>query len=449
MYKKLMTLSVIFVLAGTALGQSGSGITQLTLQDCIKIAMKRNTSVLQAQYQAQSQDAKLLSAYGALLPTVSASGQFSYQNSQILNGVNVGGVIIPLSTKSISRRYQGTLSADYTLFDGTANIAGLNLVKHQSQSSDLSFRRAKQTAVYQTTQNYLAVFNARDQLKISEDNLKRDERQLESIKESNSVGSASLADVYQQQAVVSGDEYSLVQAKNAYDQAQANLRFFLGIPVTDSVTFADEGITSEIDTTDFAAVNRKYNQTAVLIQDALNSRADYEAARENVAASKSSLTIAEAAYSPTVSAFAQYQVFGPKTSNIGDNRILYGGLSISLPIFNGFQTQTNIQVADVNLKSAQETLDATKRQVQLDVYKAMLNLFAAEKGYESAVNAVAYAKINLETAQEKYKIGSGTLLDVLTANAIYTQDLSNQVVAAYTYVQAKQQMDYAIGTINY
>ncbi len=451
MLKKLMALSVIFIFAPMAFGQQGGTLKQLTLQDCIKIGLQRNTNVLQAQYQSQSQDSKVLSAYGTLLPTVSASGQFVYQYSQTRSGVTVGGVLIPLSATSIARRYSAGVQASYTLFDGTANISGLNMARSQSESADMSYERAKQTAIYQTTQNYLAVFNFRDQLKISEDNLKRDEQQLESIKESNSVGSASLADVYQQQAIVSGDEYQLVQAKNAYDQARANLKFFLGLPVTDSVEFVDASINSNIDTTDFAGVNERYSRIASLLDKAMEVRPDYKAAIQNVNAGKSSLTIAEAAYSPTISAFAQYGINGPgiSSSDISQNKSFYGGLSISLPIFNGFQTQTNIQIADVGLKSAEQALDATKRQVQLDVYQALLNLNAAEKGYESAVNAVAYAKINLETAQEKYRIGSGTLLDVLTANAIYTQDLSNQVVAAYTYIQAKQQVEFAIGTINY
>ncbi len=451
MLKKLMTLGVIFVFGAVAFAQQGDAEKQLTLQNCIDIALQRNTNVLQAQYQSQSQDAKLLSAYGALLPTVDATGQFQYQYNQIQSGVTVGGVLIPLTAKSISRRYAAGIGANYTLFDGTANIAGLNMVQSQSKSAGLSYTRAKQTAVYQTTQQYLAVFNARDQLKISEDNLKRDQRQLEQIKESNSVGSASLADVYQQQAIVSGDEYALVQAKNNYDQSQANLKFFLGIPVSDSVIFADPAVSSSIDTTQFEQENARYRQIAALLDKALESRPDYEAALENVNASKSSLTIAKAAYSPTIAAFAQYGINGPGlgSGDLSQNKAFYGGLTVTLPIFNGFQTQTNIQVADVNLKSAEQTLDATRRQVQLDVYQALLNLYSSEKGYESAVNAVAYAKINLETAQEKYKIGSGTLLDVLTANAIYTQDLSNQVVAAYTYIQAKQQVEYALGTINY
>lgn len=451
MIRKLVALGVIFVFAPVAFGQEGYTPQQLTLQDCIKIALQRNTSVLQAQYSAESQDSRILSAYGGLLPTVSASGQFAYTDQRSPVGFrSFQGILIPTSGgTAINRQYSTGITADYTLFNGFANYATINQANSAGQSADLSFERAKQTAAYQATQNYLAVFNARDQLKIGEDNLKRDQQQLESIKEQNAVGSASLAQVYQQQSTVSQDEYSLVQAKNAYDQAQAALKFFLGIPVTDAVVFADSTVKSEIDTTEFVLVNQRFSQSSQLIDKALQSRPDYQAAVESVNANKSSLTIAKAAYSPAISAFGQYGINGPQTNLINQNKSFYGGLSLSLAIFTGFQTQSNIQAADVAVKSSEQTLDATQRQVQLDVYQALLNLNASEKAYEAAVNSVTYNKINLETWQEKFRIGGATLLDVLTANAGYTQALSSQVNAAYNYISAKQQMEFAVGTINY
>ncbi len=451
MIRKLVTVSVICVLTSLAFGQQNNTARQLSLDDCIKIALARNTTVLQSQYQAESQDAKALSAYGGLLPSLSASGSFAYTDQRSPVGYrSFQGILIPTSGGvNINRQYSASLTADYTLFNGFANYATVNQATSGSEAADMSYGRSKQTGAYQATVNYLAVFNARDQLKISQDNLARDQQQLETIKEQNSVGSASLAQVYQQQSVVAADEYLLVQAKNAYDQAQASLKFYLGIPVTDSVIFADPTIKSDIDTTEFIQVNQQFSQTAEVIDKALQVRSDYQAAVANLSASKSNLTIAEAAYSPVISLFANYGINGPQTSTIGDNKSFYGGLSVSLPIFNGFQTQANIQQANVGVKSSEQTLDATRRQVALDVYQALLNLNASEKGYQAAVNSVTSAKINLETAQEKFRIGGATLLDVLTANAQYTQALSNQVIAAYTYIQAKKQIEYAIGTINY
>ncbi len=451
MIRKIVTISILLGFTSLAFGQDNGIPRELSLQECIKIALERNTTVLQSQYQSESQNAKVLSAYGGLLPTLSASGQFGYTDQESPVGTrSFDGIVIQTSGgTTINRQYQAGVNANYTLFNGLANYAAINSALSSGQSADLSYQRSKQTAVYQATQNYLAVFNARDQLRISEDNLKRDQQQLETIKEQNSVGSSSLADVYQQQAVVSADEYSLVQAQNMYDQAQASMKFFLGVPVTDTIAFVDSTVKTEIDTTEFTKVDQQFNQSAQLLDKALETRPDYQAAIESLNASKSSRGVADAEYSPTISAFAQYGINGPETNQINQNKSFYGGVSFSLPIFNGFQTQTDIQVADVNVKSAEQSLDATRRQVQLDVYQALLNLHASEKQYDAGVNQVASGKINLETAQEKYRIGGATLLDVLTANAQYTQALSNQVVAAYAYIQAKQQIEFAIGTINY
>ncbi|HUI30063.1 MAG TPA: TolC family protein [Candidatus Acidoferrales bacterium] len=452
MIKRIVYICAIVVFASTAFGQDNSTPRQLSLDDCIKIALERNTTVLQSQYQAESQDARVLSAYGGLLPSLNASGEFNYTDLHSPPGsYTVGTTVIQTNGISINRRYSAGVEANYTLFNGFANYATVNQASSASQAADLGFGRSKQTGAYQATVNYLAVFNARDQLKISQDNLTRDQQQLETIKEQNSVGSASLAQVYQQQSVVAADEYLLVQAKNTYDQAQASLKFFLGIPVTDNAVFADSTVKSDIDTTEFVQINRQFSETAAVIDKALQARSDYQAAVADLNASKSSLTIAEAAYSPVISASLQYGIYGPELANSGisQNKNLSGLLSVSLPIFNGFQTQSNIEEAGVAVKSSEQTLDAAQRQVALDVYQALLNLNASEKGYEAAVNSVASAKINLETAQEKFRIGGATLLDVLTANAQYTQALSNQVIAAYTYIQAKKQIEYAIGTINY
>jgi len=450
MFKKLITLISFAVYAQFAFGQEGGQVKQLSLQDCVKIALQRNSAVLQAEYQAEGQDAKTLSAYGGLLPSLNASGSFGYTDSRTPSGIQYYlGYPIQTGGITINRQYSAILDANYTLFNGFANYAQVDQANSASRAADLGFGRSKQTGAYQTTQNYLAVFNARDQLKISQDNLARDQQQLETIKEQNSVGSASLAQVYQQQSVVASDEYSLVQAKNAYDQAQASLKFFLGIPVTDTVIFADSSVQSNIDTTEFARINQQFSQTADVIDKALEARPDYAAAVANLNSSKSSLTLAEAAYSPVISLFAEYGINGIQLNTVDNNKRFYGGLNISLPIFNGFQTQSDIEQANVGVKSSEQSLDASRRQVQLDVYQALLNLNASEKGYLAAVNAVAAAKINLETEQEKFRIGGATLLDVLTANAQYTQALSSRVVAAYTYIQAKEQMEYAIGTINY
>ncbi|MGC8652664.1 MAG: TolC family protein [Candidatus Kryptoniota bacterium] len=437
-----------FALVLSAPAQPVNEPRKMTLQECISIAARQNANVLQAEFQAETQDAKLLSAYGNFLPSLSASGQFSRQDNTFQTQVFIQGIPISTSGRNIANNYSGGLSASYTFFDGFANIGNLNLARKGSEAYSFNYKRARQSAIYQATQLYLTVLQDRELMKVSEDNLKRDQRQLEKIKTSYSVGSASIADVYSQETAVSNDKFQLVQAQNNYENAQANLKFFLGLNVAEKIDFVDPTLASEIDTTEFARVNQQFSRVAELLEKAYESRPDYIASRLNVEASEAQKTVAKAMYYPTVSGFAQYNLSGTQINQVDQNKRFYLGLSISLPIFNGFQTQSQIDQANVAVKSAQQNLDVVRRQVQLDVYQALLNLHAAENQYEAALNGVQSAKLSQQTAEEKYNIGSGTLLDLLTANAQYTIALSNRVQAAYAYINAKKAVEFALGIIN-
>ena len=49
--------------------------------------------------------------------------------------------------------------------------------------------------------------------------------------------------------------------------------------------------------------------------------------------------------------------------------------------------------------------------------------------------------------QEKYNVGSGTILDLLFAQNNYTAALSSKINAVYQYLNAKSQLDLAVGSI--
>jgi outer membrane protein len=447
-------LLVVAVVEGMTLGvfaqtQSPQTAKVLTLDQAVKIALERNLSVVVARNTLDGQQSAVTAAYGGLLPTLTASGGWNRQDINRQYTTIQGGGILPISNRSISNSYSSSITSSIVLFNGFGNTSNVKRATANAIAAEQSLSRTRQSVVYQVQSLYLNLLRNEQLLRVSEDNLKRSRRQLEQIREANRVGSRSLADVYRQEVQVSNDELSLIQAQNNYDKAKADLVFALGLSVMDGYDFSDPSIKSEADTTEFKVLKEQYGDFGSLINQSLASRPDYLAAIENVNAASSAVTVARAGHFPSISGFANYNMSSPQFGNLRDNRTIIWGLSISFPIFNGWQTTNQVEQARVSLRNAEEQLSQAERQVQVDIQKSLLDLEAAMKQVDVTTKSVISATEDRRIAEEKYNLGAGTILDLLTANANYTLALSNKVNAAYNYVLVKKQLEYNLGKMQY
>jgi len=421
----------------------------ITLDQAIQIALERNISVVTAQNALQAQQSAVTAAYGSLLPSVSTSGSWQRAQRETQTSYIPGFGNLPIPQSTTTNSFNTSLSSSVVLFNGFANAGNVKRATANAVSAEHSLDRTRQGVVYQIQSLYLNLLRNEQLLKVSQDNLKRSQRQLEQIQEANRVGSRSLADVYRQQVQVANDELALIQAQNNYDKAKADLIFALGLNVTDEYEFRDPSIKSEADTTEFKAVLDRYQDYRSLVSEALTARPDYLSAIENVNAASSAVTVARGAHFPSISAFVSYGLNSSEIDKLRDNRNLLWGLNISFPLFNGWQTTNQVQQAKINLRNAEEQLSQAERQVQVDIKKSLLDLEAAQKQVQVTMESVISATEDRRIAEEKYNLGAGTLLDLLTANANYTLALSNKVNAAYNYFLIKKQVEYNLGKIAY
>ncbi len=425
------------------------------MESAIELALQKNVSVIQAKNTFEAQGSATQAAIGDMLPDLNASASFSRSQSwrdtpggtTVVNGIPID---YPAGKSfSASNNFSTGISSRVVLFNGFANTSNVTRAQANATSSEYSLNRTEQSTIYSTHSLFLNVVRNFQLLKVSEENLKRSKRQLERISESNKVGAVALADVYRQQVQVGSDELSLIQSQSNFEKAKADLVAFLGVDFDDteySVDFA--GIPTNIDTAEFASLNQQYTDFNNLVKTALERRPDYQGSVENVKSADASMTIARAGHFPTVSASGSFGYNNNELSNITDNRGLQLSLSVSLPIFNGFATQNQVEQSQVSYKNAQEGLNQSRRQITVDIRKALLDLEASQKQVMVTQTSVQSAEMDRKIAEEKYNLGAGTLLDLLIANANYTTSLSNKVNAVIGYLLSKKQTEFALGIIS-
>ena len=442
--KQLFFLILVLSFVSTFFGQTAPA-KKLTLRQSVDFALGRNVSVAQAQNNVGAARSGVLAGYGGYLPTLSSSAYWSRQQTTeaFFSGVTF---VHPTTTTNY---FNATVGASWTVFDGFSREATLKKAIANAQSTDNVLSRTKQQIVFSVQSDYLTVLRNEQLVKVSEENLKRDQRELERITESSKVGSLAIADVYRQQSVVAADELSLIQAQVTYDESKADLIALIGLDHSDEYQIADESISQDISQAELDTAKETSLHMGELRKAAMAARPDYQSALEQVTSAQADETSAISRYYPGVNASAQYALNNTQLSNLTDNKGLSWGLNFSWTLFDHFLTNQNVQTAAVERMNAELTVLQTERNVSVDVKKALLNLESGRKQYTASIKSLQSATQDQKVAEERYNLGAGTLVDLLTANAGLVNAEASKVNATYNYIIAKRNLEFAIGNISY
>jgi outer membrane protein len=448
-------MRILTALAATILllhGTSGNAQEQtLTLQQSIDIALQNNLNVVQSQNNLSAAESQSRAAMGQYLPSLDASGTWrrTQTDQSGYRGVIQGTPVDFPASSETNGSVSAGLSAGLNVFDFLGREGSVSAANARETSAKLGVVRTRQAIVFQTVSDYLNVLRTEKLVTVAEENLKRDQRQLERIVESNRVGALSLADVYRQQSQVASDELSVISATNNHLKSKADLLALIGLDARQDYRIVDATLPATIDTMEMRQLRSDFKGIGVLQNRALQARPDFKASLEELNAADGSVTSAYSGYYPALGAFGGYNLNGEKFENLSDNKSLSWGLNVRWNIFDGFLREQQIQTAEVSRRNAEIAKAQTERDVTVEVKKAVLDLDAAMKALQVTEKAMVSAAEDRKIAEERYNLGAGTLLDLLVANASYVNAEANRVNAVYGYLTAKYNLEFALGEREY
>ena len=180
---------------------------------------------------------------------------------------------------------------------------------------------------------------------------------------------------------------------------------------------------------------------------ALQQRSELGALRKAEALRQEDIINAKSGYKPSVQAYGGYDGHNTQLSmDLGD--VDHGwitGVQVSWNIFDGLATKGRIMQATAQHERAIVDLDDTARRVELEVRVAWSDFIKADETLKSQEKVVEEAEEALRLASARSDAGTGTQLDVLSAQTALTQARTTQVQALHDFAAARARLERAVG----
>jgi outer membrane protein len=443
---KTPRILLTLVMAASAAGaqaptQPNAPSQTITFDDAIRIALRQNTTLLQANNSAALSSATVRQQRLSFLPDLRFTTNTGQNYGRTFSEEE--GRIIDQTTQSVN----AGVSSSVTLFNGLTNVASLRSAQLSEDAGERNVKRAEQTVAFTVASNFLALVQQQEQLRVQRENLAAQEAQEKQIKAFVDAGSRPISDLYQQQAAVASARSQVVNAERAFELAKVDLIQTLQLDPRGSYAFAPPAL----DTTSKA--NATFSLDSLLTR-ALGRRSDLFAQQSLVSAASQNVKAAKGSRWPSLSLSAGYNSAFSSATSIGFtdqlNQRRGGSIAIgmSIPLFDRGTTDLAAQRAEIAEDNARLELKDRQQQVGLEVRRAYLDYQAATQQLEAAEAQLRAAALALQASQQRYNVGAATLLEVTQARATQLQAASALVTARYGLLFQRTLIGYYVGDLN-
>ncbi|WP_099117056.1 outer membrane channel protein TolC [Xenorhabdus ishibashii] len=421
--KKLLSLFIAMNLVGFSTSGHASDLLQIYQQ-----AKETNPELLKAQADRNSVVENINIARSSLLPQLGLNANASY------------GKTFRGNRDSESHDTGASLSLAQTIFD-MAKWNKLNQSEKSAGIADINYQSAQQKLIIDTAQAYFDVLNSIDALTYTEAQKASLYRQLDQTTQRFNVGLVAITDVQNARAQYDAIQAQEVSYRNNLENALEKLRMITGIYYPQLASLNINQFKTKQPELANAVLKEAENRNLNL----LSARLTQDLRREQIKESQTG-------YMPTVNLTANTEISNSHQRGIerrdnytGDNSVK---LSLSLPLFNGGATYSQVEQAKYNFVSASQDLENTYRKVIQEVHSSSNNISAAISSVDANKQAVLSAQSSLDSMEAGYQVGTRTIVDVLDATTKLYQAKQNLSKARYAYLLSLLQNKQARGTLN-
>ncbi len=413
------------------------------LQKCINYALGNNIRIRQQQTNTDYYGNELKQSKNNRLPSLSGNLSNSFNFGRSLQYDNT-------YADYNSNQTGGSLSANVTLWNAMSIRKSIDMADFNLKASLEDLKKAKDDIILNVAAAYLQILFAQELVQVAEDQLGVTNLQIERTKKLVNAGSLAKGSLLEIEAQYAQEELNLVNQQNELQLSYLNLYQLLELPVSDQFKIVKPELP-------VVSANRALLNSVEVFNSAVQNRPEVKSAFFKLESYREQVGLAKSSLYPTLSmGFDYYTSYNNKYEDMAGSKISFSdqlknnerygfGLNMSVPVFNKFQTRTQIKNAELQAMNQELELQNTKNVLRTEIEQAYTNALAALKKYIASNKAVESMQEAFRYTEEKFNVGMVNSVEYNQAKNNLTKASSDLAQAKYDYIFRSKILDFYNG----
>ncbi len=403
---------------------------------------------------AAAESSRLASREGAvqarasLLPQISGDASYNRSNSQSEGSQAIGGQLFTSDSENDSTSRQYGLNLRQMVYDHSSitRLRGQNAL---AQSSDFQLASAGDSLMTRTATAYFNVLVAMETLSAAEAQETALKKQFDFADKRLEVGLAPITDVHEARAQYDRARANTIVNRNALEDAYRALEEITGRDVRALKALPQ----------DFQPELPSAMDAEGWVQTALDNNPSLKAKEFQFKSAEANVDTARAAHYPTLylgGSYGRSRSDGDQTNRLTSTVSAFEnesasrsiGLTLSVPIFAGGATQSQVRQAIAQRDVTGDELEQQKRALVRNTRNAYRTLVAGISEVEARKAAVFSARSAYDASQVGLEVGTRTVLDVLNNQQTLFNAEREYALSRYNFLQNRLQLEQAAGTLD-
>ena len=394
----------------------------------MRIALENKPSLKRAEQDVTIARLNRASTGALMLPSVNASNSFSettYGNS----------------SSEASERYSGGLSLSQSLFNFGTKINTLKQSDNTYNTAKQQRRQAKARIILDVHTFYYQYLKNSELFDIAGKDLELSKKQLDLVQNQYNLGAVSKTDFLKASVRYGTAKSSFLSRELSKKNSEKSLRHSMGLLDSDVPIIIEQkmDLILSVPTFDEAYSLMLSNSPDLNILD-------NQIVGAQIAVKKAwSSSLPSVNMSIGMNASSADQI---TRTYFDDNYIKSANITLSIPIFSGFRNRNSIQISKLQLNQAETRLSGGTKSAKVSLYALINTLNNYQEIIPIQEEVLFSAEEDLKLAQQRYELGSASILELLDAQLALIQASSSLVRTKYDAAIQVASLDDLLGTLD-